>query len=93
MGADEHENETECFGEKMLNAVQIDREGIHLRVTWQGETEDIEKIAQAMKEKKWGKMDWKQYRKKSGKKDQNTGEVPKQESSESLDEWIENFKL
>ena len=46
-----------------------------------------------MKEKKWGKMDWKQYRKKSGKKDQNTGEVPKQESSESLDEWIENFQL
>ncbi len=82
-----------ALGKKMLDAVQINREGNHLRVTWQGETEDVEKMAQAMKEKKWGKMDWKQYRKKSGKKEQNASKVPKQESSESLDEWIEKFKL
>ena len=82
-----------ALGKKMLDAVQINREGNHLLVTWQGTTEDVEKMAQAMKEKKWGKMDWKQYRKKSGKNDQNAGEVPKKESNASLDEWIKNFKL
>ena len=81
------------LGKKMFEAVQINRQGNHLLVTWQGETEDFEKMAQAMKEKKWGNMDWKQYRKKSGKTDQNASGVPNKESGESLDEWIENFKL
>ena len=78
---------------KVLDAVQINRDGNHLLIKWQGKPEDIEKMSQALKEEKWGKIDWKESRRKSRKNKQNASEVPKKESNESLDEWIKKFTL
>ena len=77
----------------MLDAVQINRQGDHLLLTWGGNTADFEKMTQAMRGKKSGKMECKQYRKKPGKDEDIDKVVPKEGSRESLDEWIKNFML
>lgn len=80
-------------GKEMLNAVQITREENHLLVEWQGKTEDVEKLCQAMKGRKWDKYNWKQSKNKRKENQTSGNEQPKNKSAEDLDEWIKNFQL
>ena len=48
------------LAQKMLDALKITREGNHLLIRWQGESDQFAKVAQEMKKhKKWGRYDWK----------------------------------
>ena len=90
MGLRVGENE---LGKKMLDAVQITREGNHLLEEWQGNTAEFEELAQTMKDKKWRKYDWKKGKKKQKSNSKSKNDLPKKESVEDLDEWIKNFQL
>ena len=83
----------EKLGRKMLDAMQITREGNHLLIEWQGQSEDVEKLSQAMKGRKWDKYNWKQSKNKRNENQKSGNEQPKNKSTEDLDEWIKNFQL
>ena len=73
----------------MLEAATIERDGNHLLITWQADSDKFAEVMKSMKKmkgwsgKKWSSKKWKRGKEKSAD----------EEADEKDDDWIKNFKL